>query len=235
MKLLQWPDQLNPNTSGLIIDLDETLIPLSSPYYANGRQREWEAVAGLLETDVITAKDMIRRRREHLAAERHLPEITMTEAVLSFGGDMIWWNEVRENHCFRPEEDITQNDSIRRSAEVLREHFPHFVVASSSPQGLVERCVRTIGLDHVVTLPWGVAAGKRPKYDHRYFPAICDHIGLRPNQCIAIGDRREVDCEAPLRAGFAGAIWLDEKHTIESELANAARVIQQARQQLATA
>ena len=182
----------------LVFDLDGTL-------YVNrafGKEILFCAdryIADLKGIGFDEAVALITAKRMELSAGTGL-ESSLSATCMALGGD------IREMHRrFAAEIDSSPLFRDERVVEFLRqlgERFELYLYTNNN-RSLSERVMRTIGVDGQFLRVFTVEDSWRPKPDRGTLELIYRSIGRKPEECLFIGDRYDIDLRIPREMGSA--------------------------------
>ncbi|MBI1919479.1 MAG: HAD hydrolase-like protein [Geobacter sp.] len=182
----------------LVFDLDGTL-------YVNrafGKEILFCAdryIAELKGIGFDEAVALITATRKELNAASGL-ESSLSATCMALGGD------IREMHRrFAVEIDSSCLACDTRVVEILRALAGRFdlYLYTNNNRSLSERVIRAIGVDGIFLKVFTVEENWRPKPDVGTLEMIYRVIGRKPEECLFIGDRFDIDLRLPQQMGSA--------------------------------
>lgn len=199
----------------LVFDLDGTL-------YVNkafGKEILYCAdryIADLKGVGFDEAVELITATRKELSAGTGL-ESSLSATCMALGGDL------REMHRrFAVEIDpahLSHDARVVGFLQELRKRFDLYLYTNNN-RSLSERVIRAIGVDGLFLKVFTVEESWRPKPDAGTLEMIYRVIGRKPEECLFIGDRYDIDLRVP--QGMGSAVFLTK--TVD-ELLNLAQLL----------
>ncbi|GEM_PF-3399201 len=188
----------------LIFDLDQTVYN-NEPYRKDVASRELHAIAEALHWPTSEAEARVKHYRKALGEQMGRPA-RLTETVLGLGLTQEWWDGTREK-VYQPEAFLSQDPRIATMfARVAERH--KVAVATNSPSAVAEKILGILGVDEEMKgriQIYGPDKLGTSKPDPNYFIEVARRLGVKPEQCISIGDDEENDAYPAIEAGM-GAI-----------------------------
>ena len=200
MKVLRLPEKI----LALIFDLDGTLYT-NSLY---GRFQESSQVARLahhLGKSEAEAQALLDAAREARRA-RGLPGTSMANHFLRLGASMetiIRWRE----EAILPKDWLVPDPRLDSVLALLGSRF-RLAILTNNPRSVGRANLEALGVADRFELVVGLDDSFESKPSEAPFVAVCSRLGLRPESCVSIGDREEVDLSTPLTLGM-GAVLVD--------------------------
>lgn len=182
----------------LVFDLDGTL-------YVNkafGKEILYCAdryIADLKGVGFDEAVELITATRKELSAGTGL-ESSLSATCMALGGDL------REMHRrFAVEIDpahLSRDSRVVGFLQELGKRFDLYLYTNNN-RSLSERVIRAIGVDGLFLKVFTVEESWRPKPDAGTLEMIYRIIGRKPEECLFIGDRYDIDLRVPQEMGSA--------------------------------
>lgn len=119
---------------------------------------------------------------------------------------------VLSEHCRLRDAFIGETVAMS-GAQPLLEHLRglglRLAILTNGAHDLLDRKLAALGIeDHLDAVVSAADAG-HPKPEPAAYAAAADALGLPAPRLAMVGDHLEWDVAAPLRAGYAAALWLD--------------------------
>ena len=203
--------------AGVVFDLDDTLSD-----YAAVEERVWAQTLVSVSAALPAVVPTEARRRFAACREPLYERILsgawtvdeyrrgqLTETVAPWG---ILPEEVLAAHVELREaavEATTPVPGTHALLETLRARGLRVGVLTNGTESLLWRKLATLELEPLVDAAVSAVDLGTPKPHPAAYHAIADALGLGPERLAMVGDHPEWDVAAALRAGYAGAAWLD--------------------------
>ncbi len=187
------------DVKALILDLDGTLYVSSDL----GRAINDSACAYLAElkgVEVAAAERLIRETKKRLSAASGV-DTTLSRACMELGVD------IRELHRrFAAEIDpfryLRVDGRVVELLKMLGERYALYIYTNNN-LSLSERVMTAIGVAGLFRRVFTIEDSWRPKPDRQTLEDILAAIGARPDECLFVGDRYDVDLRLPASLGSA--------------------------------
>jgi phosphoglycolate phosphatase/putative hydrolase of the HAD superfamily len=181
--------------------MDGTLY--SNPAYLKWQESSQVArLAERLGIDVAEAVEMMRAAREARRAAG-LPATSMGNLFKGFGiglADIVSWRE----EDFRPAEWLLPDQNLNQALSILSRKY-RLSLLTNNPKKIGIASLEVLGIASHFKTVIGLDDTGESKPSHRPFERVCESMGLKPQECVSIGDRTDVDIEPALAIGM-GAI-----------------------------
>jgi phosphoglycolate phosphatase/putative hydrolase of the HAD superfamily len=150
--------------------------------------------------------DAYRAAREHGGGEG---KISMGNAFRAFGVSIeenVRWRE----ELYQPERYLREDPRLRETLlRLLGEGaVPLFSLAlvTNNPVSIARRTLRCLGVGDCFSVIIGLDTCMVSKPHRLPFQRAAESLGLSPERCVSIGDRREIDLALPLEMGMGGIL-----------------------------
>jgi phosphoglycolate phosphatase/putative hydrolase of the HAD superfamily len=190
---------------GIIFDIDGTLYS--------------DKAYGRAQIDVQVER-LARERGEGMAQTRRLVEDTHIAYERSHGGKKtslgnvfaslgvpietsVRWRE----ELLRPEDYLKPDLALRDTLTKLKANSALCAV-TNNPVSVGRSTLRALGVEEAFLFVIGLDTTGRSKPDPEPFLRALALLGLKPEECVSVGDRYDVDCAVPLSLGM-GAILVN--------------------------
>jgi HAD superfamily hydrolase (TIGR01509 family) len=97
----------------------------------------------------------------------------------------------------------------RALLERLREAGLRLAVLTNGTRPLLERKLAALGIEELLDAVVSAVDAGHPKPEPAAYTTAAEGLGLPAGALAMVGDHLEWDVAAPLRAGYAKAVWLD--------------------------
>ncbi len=105
--------------------------------------------------------------------------------------------------------ETVELEGARALLEALRAAGLRLAVLTNGSEPLLARKLAALGIAELLDAVVSAVDAGHPKPEPAAYAAAADALGLPPAEVAMVGDHLEWDVAAPLRAGYARAVWLD--------------------------
>lgn len=151
--------------------------------------------------------------RAQYAADHAGATISLGNTFRAFGVDIatsIRWRE----ELIDPEGFLEKDPLLAGALERVRERGP-LAVVTNNPVAVAERILAVIDIREYFDAIIGLDSFMLSKPHRDIFLGACERIVRKPGECIAIGDRFDIDLAIPLELGM-GAILVEDVREVHS-------------------
>ncbi len=204
MKVLYWPRRLEC----LIFDVDGTIYPWSKSYEGHQRQVELEALADFWETSIEETKQKLQAQEEELTKKMGRKP-SAAEIIRSFGGLFHeWLVEIRKTR-WQPELFLEPQPELAKKIGGLTVGYK-IAFASSSPKEVVLKILEIVGLKGLNgKIPVFGGGDCPPKPLPNVYCQAAKTLGVKPENCLSIGDRIDFDAYPAMEIGMGAVVVQD--------------------------
>jgi putative hydrolase of the HAD superfamily len=190
---------LHIDIKALVFDLDGTLYT-SAPL---GREIMLSAVgyiADLKGVGAEEAKRLIRETKNSLSSAGG-SEATLSHACIELGGDL---HELHRRFAeeIRPELFLSRSEGVAELLQTLGARFELYLYTNNN-RSLAERIMNLLGVAGLFRQVFSIEDAWRPKPDQPGLEELFRRIGKKPEECLFVGDRYDVDLKLPAEMGCA--------------------------------
>ena len=188
----------------LVFDLDNTLY--TNPAYA---QFQEDALVERLGRELGIGTDAAAARIASLRAERDaagLGKTSLGKLFAALGIDMrdsVRWRE----ECFEPSKWLKRDERLVAALRKLATDFK-LALMTNNPRLVGEKSLEALGARECFSVLVGLDDTLSGKPAPEPFLEVCKRLGLKPADCVSIGDRFDVDLAPAMELGM-GAILVD--------------------------
>lgn len=173
----------------IIFDLDGTLYT-SPEVFRKFAEAAYYTYAKVFKSPIEEAKKILEDRRTELARQKGF-SVPYTLALLSFGIPIETWHE--ENVAFfDPADFLAPNPGLRSSLRELKKTY-RLVVLTNNNKIQTRRIIKALGLDGVFDDVFTFNTFNLLKPDPGILKGVLEQLAARPEECLMVGDRYEVD------------------------------------------
>lgn len=199
MKLYSLPKK----TEAFIFDIDGTLY--TSPEYVREQVdtqiRHFAKIRGMTNDEARTAVNQYRNAWSRAHGGK---QISLGNAFLHFGisieTSIQWRNELLE-----PEKFLKPDPKLKNSLEQLKKKFS-LICVTNNPVAAARRTLKAVGIEQTIPLIIGLDTLGKSKPDRELLELAAQTAGAQFSQCIAVGDRFDIDIALPLELGMGGIL-----------------------------
>jgi putative hydrolase of the HAD superfamily len=173
----------------IIFDLDGTLYT-SPEVYQKFAEAAYYTYAKVTNTPIEEAKKVLEERRAELARQKGFA-VPYTLALISFDIPIQTWHE--ENVAFfDPADYLAQDPALRDHLLVLKRSY-RLAVLTNNNKIQTRRIIQALNLDGVFNDVFTFNTFNLLKPDPGILMGVLQRLGARPEECLMVGDRFEVD------------------------------------------
>ncbi len=190
-------------TKAFIFDIDSTLY--TNQAYAfeqiDCQLREYAAELGV-ETDVVRKK--VSNYRKKFASEHNGSKVSLGNTLLAFGIPIEKSIEWR-NKLMRPQDFLKKDTQLIEELKILSEKCK-LICVTNNPVQPARKTLEAIGISEFFPEIIGLDTCKKSKPAFEPFNKALELLGVPAKNCIAVGDRYEMDIAIPLELGMGGIL-----------------------------
>lgn len=198
LQVLRWPSEVK----AIISDVDDSHYH-SEEYNQHHRITEYELVAEVQQISTSKARELVIQTTVDLSqADGH--KARPREVLFHLGITPEQLLETRKK--WQPERFLEPNPFHVRNMNRLLAFGIRFVCISMSPTEITRRVMQSVGLGHICPLSdiFGAEFGSKP--DPQVFLRALAAAGVPAENCLAVGDDRQLDCDTPLWMGMGAVV-----------------------------
>lgn len=193
----------------LIFDLDDTLWPIAPVIMAaEGKLHEWMAQEAPAVVARYSIEDLRQRRQALVVTDARfsydlwaLRHTLLAQVFSELGVDVSKADQAMQ--VFAQERSrVALFPDVMPALDCLRERF----VLASISNGFAD--LQAIGLDQHFSVSLAAHQFGCAKPDPRIFLAMLEHLQLRPEECLYIGDDVRIDVQGAQQVGMRAA-WVN--------------------------
>ena len=199
MKTYNLPS--NPKT--LIFDIDSTLYTNSAYAFeqVDCQVRQFARDRGITADE---ARRMVADYRKKFAAENDGKKISLGNTLLAFGIPIAQSVEWRKT-LMEPADFLKRDEKLIQTLRSLSQRFK-LICVTNNPVFTARKTLDAIGISEFFPDIVGLDTCLKSKPALEPFQKACELTHTEPKECIAIGDRYDMDIALPLKMGMGGIL-----------------------------
>ncbi len=202
MKIFSLPKTIKT----VLFDIDGTLY--TSPEYVfeqvDVQVRHFAHIRGITEDE---ARCMIDDFRKKWSSEHSGQKISLGNTFPFFGisiEESIKWR----NELLTPEKFLKPDSKVTKAVSCMKEKF-HLVCLTNNPVQAARKTLSAIGLSEIIDDIIGLDTCKKSKPSIEMLELSMKLTKSSPSECVAVGDRYDIDLSLPLELGMGGILVSD--------------------------
>ncbi|MCQ2583688.1 MAG: HAD family hydrolase [Treponema sp.] len=199
MKVYKIPENLKT----IIFDIDSTLY--TSAAYAfeqvDCQVREFARIRGI---EANEARKMVADYRKEFADKNNGKKISLGNTLVAFGIPIetsVKWRE----QLLEPKEFLGRDERLIEELKILKQHF-NLICVTNNPVLPARKTLEAIGVETLIPEIVGLDTCFKSKPAVEPFMTAVERIGCKVEECLAIGDRYDMDIGLPLEMGMGGIL-----------------------------
>lgn len=188
---------------GLIFDIDSTLY--TSATYAfeqvDCQVREFARQRGITAEE---ARAMVAAYRKKFAAENNGRKVSLGNTLISFGVPIEQSIEWRKQ-LLEPKDFLGYDEKLVAEMKALKEKYK-MICVTNNPVLPARKTLEAIGVSEYFEEIVGLDTCFKSKPAVEPFALALEKMGLKAEECVAIGDRYDLDIALPLKMGMGGIL-----------------------------
>lgn len=187
----------------IIFDIDSTLYTCTA--YAleqvDCQVREYARVNGMTADE---ARKKVADFRQKFALENNGKKISLGNTLLNFGvpiSQSVKWR----NELMRPQDYLKQDLKLREVLLKLKENY-NLICVTNNPVLPARKTLEVIGVSDLFKDIVGLDTCLKSKPALEPFMRAVELTGSSVEECVAVGDRYDMDVALPLEMGMGGVV-----------------------------
>ena len=199
MKAFNLPS--NPKT--LIFDIDSTLYTNAAYAFEqiDCQVRQFARDRGITADE---ARKMVADYRAQFAASNNGKKISLGNILLAFGIPIEQSVEWRKT-LMEPADFLKRDERLIQTLSELQKRYK-LICVTNNPVFTARKTLDAIGISEFFPEIVGLDTCLKSKPAVEPFMKACELTQTQPNECIAIGDRYDMDIALPLELGMGGIL-----------------------------
>ncbi|MBR5646140.1 MAG: HAD family hydrolase [Treponema sp.] len=211
MKIYKIPESLK----ALIFDIDSTLY--TNPSYAfeqvDCQIRQFAKEKGITADE---ARKMVSDYRKSFAEENNGKKISLGNTLLAFGISIEQSVEWRKT-LMEPKDFLSRDEELICTMQLLQKKYK-LICVTNNPVFTARKTLDAIGISVYFPDIVGLDTCYKSKPATEPFMEACHILKVNPKECLATGDRYDMDISLPLELGMGGILvnGVEEIYTFPS-------------------
>lgn len=199
MKVYKLPE----NPKGIIFDIDSTLYTSSSYAFeqVDCQVREFAKQRGISAEE---ARKMVANYRKKFASEHNGSKVSLGNTLLAFGVPIEQSIEWRKT-LLEPADFLGVDEILIDTLNILSKKYK-LICVTNNPVLPARKTLEAIGISHFFKEIVGLDTCLKSKPAVEPFETAVNLLQLKAEQCIAIGDRYDLDVDLPMQMGMGGIL-----------------------------
>jgi len=199
MTVYNLPDQIK----GLIFDIDSTLYTCQAYAFEqiDCQVREYARLKGI---SADKARKLVADYRKKYALEHDGKKVSLGNTLLSFGipieQSVEWRNQLME-----PEKFLKKDDELFASLKSVQNKYK-MICVTNNPVKPARKTLEAIGVSEFFPEIVGLDTCYKSKPALEPFQKALEILQLSAGECVAVGDRYDLDIALPLEMGMGGIL-----------------------------
>ena len=194
---------LPPNPKALIFDIDSTLYTNAAYAFeqVDCQVRQFAKDRGITAEE---ARRMVADYRKQYAATNNGKKISLGNTLLAFGIPIAQSVEWRKT-LMEPADFLTRDEKLIQTLRELSKSLK-LICVTNNPVFTARKTLDAIGISEFFPEIVGLDTCLKSKPALEPFEEACRILQVTPKECIAIGDRYDMDIALPLQMGMGGIL-----------------------------
>ena len=199
MKVYKIPTRVTT----LIFDIDSTLYTNSAYAFEqiDCQVRAFAKERGISEDE---ARKMVNDYRKKYSLEHGGKKISLGNTLLAFGISIeksVKWRET----LMEPSDYLTRDEKLIKKLTELSSKYK-MICVTNNPVFTARKTLEAIGISDFFKDIVGLDTCLKSKPAYEPFQTACKLTDSNPKECVAVGDRFDMDLSVPLELGMGGVL-----------------------------
>jgi phosphoglycolate phosphatase/putative hydrolase of the HAD superfamily len=199
MKVYKIP----PRVTTLIFDIDSTLYTNSAYAFEqiDCQVRAFAKERGISEDE---ARKMVNDYRKKYSLEHEGKKVSLGNTLLAFGISIeksVKWRET----LMEPSDYLTRDEKLIKKLTDLSSKYK-MICVTNNPVFTARKTLEAIGISDFFKDIVGLDTCLKSKPAYEPFQTACKLTDSNPKECVAVGDRFDMDLSVPLELGMGGVL-----------------------------
>lgn len=200
---------------GIIFDIDGTLYT-SEAYVFEQVDVQVRHFAKLKSISVEAARKMVEEYKAKWAENHNGEKISLAKTMAAFGisvAESIQWRKT----LIKPEKFLCRDEKLVKTLENLKSKYK-IICVTNNPVFTARKTLEAIGVSEFFPEIIGLDTTGLSKPHYLPFSIALEKLGLNAKNCVAVGDRFNIDIELPVKMGMGGILvdGVEEVYSIQN-------------------
>lgn len=199
MEIYKIPQDLQ----AIIFDIDSTLYTNAAYAFeqVDCQVREFARVRGITAEE---ARKMVADYRKKFAREHNGSKVSLGNTLLAFGAPISQSVEWRRE-LLEPADFLSKDEKLIQTLSQLQKKYK-LICVTNNPVLPARKTLDAIGISEFFPEIVGLDTCLKSKPAVEPFMTAVEHLGVKPEQCLSVGDRYDMDVALPLELGMGGIV-----------------------------
>ena len=188
---------------GIIFDIDGTLYT-SEAYVFEQVDVQIRHFAKLKSISVEAARKMVEEYKAKWAENHNGEKISLAKTMAAFGipvAESILWRK----KLIKPEKFLHRDEKLVKTIESLKSKYK-IICVTNNPIFTARKTLEAIGISEFFPEIIGLDSTGLSKPHYLPFSMALQKMGVEAKNCVAVGDRFNIDIELPVKMGMGGIL-----------------------------
>ena len=188
---------------GIIFDIDGTLYT-SDEYVFEQVDVQVRHFAKLKSISVENARKMVEEYKAKWAENHNGEKISLAKTMAAFGipvAESILWRK----KLIKPEKFLHRDEKLVKTIESLKSKYK-IICVTNNPVFTARKTLEAIGISDFFPEIIGLDSTGLSKPHYLPFSMALQKMGVEAKNCVAVGDRFNIDIELPVKMGMGGIL-----------------------------
>lgn len=188
---------------GIIFDIDGTLYT-SEEYVFEQVDVQVRHFAKLKSISVEDARKMVEEYKAKWAENHNGEKISLAKTMAAFGipvAESILWRK----NLIKPEKFLHRDEKLVKTIESLKSKYK-IICVTNNPVFTARKTLEAIGISDFFPEIIGLDSTGLSKPHYLPFSMALQKMGVEAKNCVAVGDRFNIDIELPVKMGMGGIL-----------------------------
>lgn len=173
----------------VLFDLDGTLYK-NAEVYQKFAEAAYHTYARIKHTTIERAKEILETKREELRKQRGYA-VPYTLALIAFNIPIEKWHE-ENTKFFDAGMYLSEDKKLQNFLKELKKRYKLGVLTNNN-KIQTERILKKLKIEELFDFIFTYESFKLIKPDLEIFKKVINKIGVKPDECLMVGDRYDVD------------------------------------------
>ena len=191
------------DVKGIIFDIDGTLYT-SEEYVFEQVDVQVRHFAKLKSISVEAARKMVEEYKAKWAETHNGEKISLAKTMAAFGipvAESILWRK----KLIKPEKFLHRDEKLVKTIESLKSKYK-IICVTNNPVFTARKTLEAIGISDFFPEIIGLDTTGLSKPHYLPFSMALQKMGVEAKNCVAVGDRFNIDIELPVKMGMGGIL-----------------------------